>query len=565
MSKRIIKKIPTSIRIFFKKLRFIIVGLFFFILSNIIFFGITYIRLKTLNHNKLEYILQILKQENIDLENKKNQLIYIHDFYNKLFNNLNELTIRVNEEIILKYQNKNPYKGFSTRIKNHYDYNQNKIVLENEYIIKYRDIYIFELINFFIILLIYFFYFKNIKQIIKVEEKRQADFYLLKQLFEPFQNLELSSKNIFIEYYLEQYVKFNHKNHSFDLGGDYIYFCSIYLRKRKYIFFINADSMGKSLQGFVGTLILSTVLSAIIKRTKKRIIEKERYPETWLKYTALEIHEVFQTFLGFMMISAVIGLIDEENGLLYMMNFDHPLPIYINSNSYHFLNSKVHRKLGFPSSNIFMEIFRYPLSQNDIIIIGSDGKDEVLIEERNTINEDEYLSLNLLKEAEGNLSIFVQKLKNNYTLTDDLSLLKLVYKSKPNLAFINVEQEITHYNINQFIVDLNKSLFQLLKNKEYQKIIELFKEMIQVYPVNDELLYWYSYSCRKRKLYLEAIEIGERLLNFNKNHIKNYLQLIYCYKKINHQFRIDILIEELNEIINKPIKVYKIKKLLKIQ
>jgi hypothetical protein len=91
MSKRIIKKIPTSIRIFFKKLRFIIVGLFFFILSNIIFFVITYIRLKTLNHNKLEHILQILKQENIDLENKKNQLIYIHDFYNKLFNNLNEL------------------------------------------------------------------------------------------------------------------------------------------------------------------------------------------------------------------------------------------------------------------------------------------------------------------------------------------------------------------------------------------------------------------------------------------------------------------------------------------
>ena len=564
MSKKLINKKPTSIRIFFKKFRFILI-LIFFVLSNIIFFLISYIRLETLNRKKLGYILQILEQKNIDIENKKNQLIYIHNFYNQLFDNLNEVTIIINDKVILKYQYNNPYKGFSIRLKNHYEHNQNKIVLENVYILKYKDIYIFNLINFFIIILIYFFYFKNIKQIIKIEEKRQADFYLLKQLFEPFQNLELSSENIFIEYYLEQYAKFNYKNHSFDLGGDYIYFCRIYLRNRKYIFFINADSMGKSLQGLVGTLILSTILSAIIKRTKKRIIEKERYPETWLKYTALEIHEVFQTFFGFMMVSAVIGLIDEENGLLYMLNFDHPLPIYIKSNNYHFLYPKVHKKLGFPSLNISIEIFRHPLSQNDIIIIGSDGKDEVLIEEENTINEDENLSLNLLKEAKGNLSIFVNKLKSNYTLTDDLSLLKIAYKSEPNLPFIQLEQEITHSNINQFIADLNKSLFQLLKNKEYQKIINLFKEIIEVYPVNNELLYWYSYSCRKRKLYIEAIEVGERLLNFNKKHLKNYFQLIYCYKKINHQFRIDILIEELKEIIHKPIKIYKIKKLLKIQ
>ena len=563
MNHSFIKKI-VKINIFFKKYRFILIGLFFFVLSNIVFFLVSYIRLEILNQKKLEYVLKILEKENIDIENIKNQLIYIHDFYNQLFNNLNEFTIIINKTIILKYQYKNLSKGFSIKIKNNYDYNQNKIILENEYIIKYKDIYIFSFINIFIILLIYFFYNKNIKQILKIEEKRQADFYLLKQLFEPFQNLELSSENIFIEYYLEQYAKFNHKNHSFDLGGDYIYFCNIYLRKRKYIFFINADSMGKSFQGFVGTLILSTVLSAIIKRTKKRIIEKERYPETWLKYTALEIHEVFQTFSGFMMVSAVIGLIDEENGLMYMINFDHPQPIYINSNNYHFLSSKVHKKLGFPSPNISMEIFRYPLSQSDIIIIGSDGKDEFLIEEKNTINEDENLSFNLLKQAEGNLSIFVHKLKNNFTLMDDLSLLKIVYKSEPNLPFIQLEQEIIRSNINQYIADLNKSLLQLLKNKEYQRIIELYKEIIQVYPVNDELLYWYSYSCRKRKLYLEAIEVGERLLNFNKKHIKNYFQLIYCYKKINHQFRIDILIEELNEIIHKPIKIYKIKKLLKI-
>ncbi|GIX42139.1 MAG: hypothetical protein KatS3mg129_1872 [Leptospiraceae bacterium] len=320
--------------------------------------------------------------------------------------------------------------------------------------------------------------------------------------------------------------------------------------------------MGKSLQGLVGTIVLSSILSAILKRTEKRNIEKERFPETWLKYTSLEIHEVLETFQGFMMVSAIIGLLDIENGLLYFINFDHPKPIYIHKNHYRLIYSKIHKKLGFPKYNEIFEVTRIPLSREDIFIIGSDGKDEILI--NNTINEDENFSLQLLQKSEANIDIFINTLKNHYIIKDDISIIKIQYKSRPSFPLIVTEDEKSYNDYSSYIKNIKQILQELLQKKEYQTIIDLFKNLVEVYPVDDEILYWYSYSCRKIKRYLEAVEIGERLLNFNKNYIKNYFQLIYCYKKINHQYRINLLLEQLKEITKQSKYIHKIKILLTI-
>jgi predicted phosphoribosyltransferase len=82
--------------------------------------------------------------------------------------------------------------------------------------------------------------------------------------------------------------------------------------------------------------------------------------------------------------------------------------------------------------------------------------------------------------------------------------------------------------------------------------------MIQVYPENDELLYWYSYSCRKRKLYLEAREIGERLCNFNKKHIKNNLKNTLVVSLLRGGFIIGYQIAKKLSIPHFPLMVAKI-------
>lgn len=530
------------------KLNIILMILLF--LGNGLYFLANYYNIKDFNEKTNHFILSIFQNEPNE-ELIINNLLIITNYYKELFKNNINIIIYKNDKIFFKKSIKENHFGFNFVFKKSYIVNQNNIFIIQEYVIPYKEYTYFLIILIFILILLYIFYVKNLKQIILVEQHRQADYYLLNQLIEPFKLFSFQSNYLKIEYYLEQFIKFKYKNHFFEIGGDFIYIENIELRNRKFIFFVNADSMGKSLQGLVGTLVLSSILSAILKRTKKRNLEKERYPETWLKYTSLEIHEVFETFQGFMMISAIIGLIDENNGLLYFLNFDHPKPIYIHNNQYYFLESKIHKKLGFPKINEQFEVYRFPLLQNDLIFIGSDGKDEILV--NNKINEDEYFSLNLLKESNTNLNTFIEKLKNGFLIIDDISLIKIQYISIPE--YPNIDLEINFSNYKSYFEYTKQILFLLLKNKNYTTIIEAFKEIVDVFPFDDDILYWYSYACRKRKFYLEAVQIGERLLNFNKNHQKNYIQLIYCYTKINHVFRIEALIKEYEKILEKPFPI----------
>ncbi len=440
---------------------------------------------------------------------------------------------------------------FIISLKNHPDH----------YIKEYSIVFIFTILT---IVILYQMYSLQEIKLSQLKNKRKADLYLIYQLFQPFQKFLIHSQNFRTYSIVHQFFQFEFKEEFFQIGGDFIYLKEIYLRNRKFLFFINADAMGKSLLGFGGIIVLSSVLSAILKRTETIKTEQKRYPDTWLKYISMDIQEVLGGFEGFMMISCVIGLIDEENGFTYFINFDHPKPLQIRSNKeFNFLEYNNHNKLGFPSKIQTLQINRTYLQNQESFVAYSDGCIEIEMNEK--INENETLIIELLSKTSEDLSDFLSNLQKKGIIKDDISLLKIVYNKIPELTFIKDNKEIKiPFNESMFL-EIKKTILNLLKGKKYSEIVYNYGNWINDFPYDDDLLYILSVAYRKMKEYNLSIEIGERLLNFNMHYNKNYSNLIFCYLKNLNISRVDTLLAEFKKHFPKQSVVFenKIKKFFK--
>lgn len=540
------------------KLPFFFIGVF--VLSFLFFFIYKYHQ-----NQKTSNIIEKILLKNYDhlIKQKQN------------FDILLDSIVNINQDLFLveiKDADSNSiYKFENTTLESYYfilkwgkktNINQYNFIIKIYYKFYLKDLLFLIFINFLINAFIYIFLKK---QILKIISQRKADLYLIHQLFEPFQKFQFYFTNFKIHYIVKQLNTFEFNKNLFQIGGDYIYLKNITLRNRKYLFFINADAMGKSLQGLGGTIVLSSVLSAILKRTEKMKTELNKYPDTWLKYTSLEIQEVLETFEGFMMISAVMGLIDEENGFLYLLNFDHPKPIILNQNNeLIFIESKIHKKLGFPKENHFLQVHRSFLEQNDSILAYSDGCIELEINKK--INENETIIKEILLETLENISNLLTIIQKKGQIKDDISLIKIQYLNKiPQKKLFPYEQIPYIQNINDTILEIKKFIYDLVKQRKYTQIINQFQDFINSFPIDDELLYILSYSYRKIKKWELSIEIGERLLNFNSNYKKNYYNLIYCYARIANFNRMETLILEFQKHFPEETNTFqsKIKKFLK--
>ena len=86
----------------------------------------------------------------------------------------------------------------------------------------------------------------------------------------------------------------------------------IMLRGKKYTNYLNADAMGKSMQGAGGVLVLGAVFQSIIQRTNNIVGQNEVSPEVWIKNAFKELHKIFESFEGSMLISLIFGLIESR-------------------------------------------------------------------------------------------------------------------------------------------------------------------------------------------------------------------------------------------------------------
>lgn len=278
-------------------------------------------------------------------------------------------------------------------------------------------------------------YLTNVLDKVKNLKKSQdGDYFLLSLLIEPLSEINFQSKNVKMDFLIKQKKRFVFRKNKGEIGGDINVCHSISLGGKNYIVFINADAMGKSLQGAGGTLVFGSVFKSIIERTRVGM-EGWLTPEMWISNTFIEIHKVFETFSGMMLVSGVFCLLEEETGKLYYMISDHPNIVLYRDKKASFVESnKNYPKLGvgfLEQMEIYIDAIQ--LKIGDCIIIGSDGKDDVLLGLNESgfpnINSDGNLFLTHVENADGELLKIYKEILKIGKQYDDISMIKLELKS----------------------------------------------------------------------------------------------------------------------------------------
>lgn len=274
---------------------------------------------------------------------------------------------------------------------------------------------------------------RSLNEIRELKETQDGDYFLTSLLLKPLNEMKANSVSVRIDYILKQKKNFRFKKFTSEIGGDICSSNTIILNQKKYIVFINGDAMGKSIQGAGGAIVIGTAFKTIITRTQQHT-ENTITPEKWLEDVFYELQNIFISFDGTMLVSAIFGLIDDEIGLLHYINSEHPYMVLYRDKKASFIDDKemVTRKIGF---TIPMEqtslVQSFWMQHLDSIIIGSDGRDDLAISTNSkgqrVINENEKLFLNVVEQADGDLNEIQKKLSELGEITDDLSLMKFYY------------------------------------------------------------------------------------------------------------------------------------------
>lgn len=377
---------------------------------------------------------------------------------------------------------------------------------------------------------------KSLKEIENLKEKQDGDYFLTSLLVKPLNSNEIQdSTNIKVDFILKQYKNFKFKKWESEIGGDFCTAKKIQLRNKTYSFIVNADAMGKSIQGAGGSLILGSVLKAIVERTNYQEEVKELAPEKWLKYTFVELHKVFEALDGAMLISILMLLIDDESGFLYFMNAEHPdLILYRDSKASFIKPKKYLKKLGVYAEGL-LNISTFQLIPGDILILGSDGKDDIVIgkseDGSRKINFDETLFLKITEESKGELNSIYNNLKERGEFIDDLSIIRIEYT--PDTSLFNKKVSISSTYKDDFL-KVKKTIENIIKNKDSLLVEEAFKtlkELKQKHPENiliKQLLYKLFVLENKTT---EAILTLEDILKFDPSQEKVLYRLIKLLKR----------------------------------
>lgn len=272
------------------------------------------------------------------------------------------------------------------------------------------------------------------REIEALHQKQEADYLLMSYLLDPFQSNRCGDLRYQTKVFSRPFRKFNYKGKTGYLGGDLSVIEDVILyynnELQNHIFFINADAMGKSMQGAGGALVLGATIRAYLTELSSNSA-RQIQPEDALRSLYETLQQVFLTFNGSMAISCVAGFIHKNSGELFFFNAEHPFPIIYRGGKAGFIGeSVILRKVGFENPVEFY-CHRYLLSPGDIFMVGSDGKDDIVIPQESgepQINFDETLFLRSVEKAKGDPLALAQRIKETGSFMDDFSLLYINYK-----------------------------------------------------------------------------------------------------------------------------------------
>lgn len=398
---------------------------------------------------------------------------------------------------------------------------------------------------------------ETLSEMQKMQEKQDGDYFLTSLLIKPLKGSFAKSETVSIKIFERQMKQFQFRNKQSEIGGDLTVSDSIHLMGKKYTVFLNADAMGKSIQGAGGALVMGTVFKSIITRTQKLRYMQDRHPERWLKECFQEVHNVFISFDGHMLLSAILGLVDEETGTLYYINAEHPWIVLYRDGVASFLeNEHSLRKIGFTEmSGDEVVIQIYPLRPGDVLILGSDGRDDLFVGHsggNRMINDDETVFLRHVTEGGGDLAEICRVMMLFGELTDDLSLMRISFleevafaakeTTKNNVYYQMLGEGIQSYRDGEW----NNAIYALelalesepddlyclrelsklyMKSKDYEKAIILANRYLQLNPGDTDFLFYIAYAHKQKRDFVLATEYAERLRYRDPKNFNNLLLL----------------------------------------
>ncbi|MBW0434242.1 SpoIIE family protein phosphatase [Leptospira yasudae] len=434
---------------------------------------------------------------------------------------------------------------------------------------------------------------ENMEQIQNLKEKQDGDYFLTSLLLDPLIAKKTENGPVKIDFALNQYKKFVFREKEYELGGDYLSAYDLTLQGKKFKAFINGDAMGKSIQGAGGALVLGAVYNSVIIRSKMDPDSADRSPERWLKDCFTDLQKVFETFDGSMLVSAVLGLVEEETGTLYYLNIEHPWLILFRDGKASFIDPETHfYKLGVGGINAQVYVRLFQMKPGDRIFCGSDGKDDLILDEsadgKRKINEDETEFLRRVEEAKGELSEIENLLLSVGSFSDDYSLLSIEYNGKgsrsgtgdrfsrakraalsKDFAGALKEYENSENEISDSPEELKLLARLLEKSGDIGGALENANRALYLDPVDHELLLYSSllakreYSKSKNAdLLKKAEESSERFRLRFPNHVKNLIHLADIYRLQGNRSRAKYLIERAAELEPNNERVLELQKLI---
>jgi PAS domain S-box-containing protein len=375
----------------------------------------------------------------------------------------------------------------------------------------------------------------------EMKKNQDGDYFLTSLLLDQLSGNFARSDLLSIKTVTVQKKKFTFRKWVKEIGGDICYTRNVSLRGSPGVLFLNADAMGKSIQGAGGALVLGAVMQSIISRIKFSSFEQSLYPEQFIRNTFQELQRVFESFNGSMMVSMVLGLIDEKTGMMYYINSEHPWTVLYRNGSASFIEDRLTlRKLGVdPAYSDEFRVKTFKMLPGDVIITGSDGRDDFLVHDGrggSVLNEDERLFLSLVDEARGDVDSIRQLILSLGELTDDLSMIGITrIDQEPGPAALSAELDaimgevkkleesgdiegalercIQGRELDQRCAPLVKRHGRLLlRLKSYAEAIPVLRAYAEMHPEETVALFHYSVALRRNGMVKKSAEIAERII-----------------------------------------------------
>lgn len=429
------------------------------------------------------------------------------------------------------------------------------------------------------------------KELQDLKTQQDGDYFLTSLLLKPLFTNEVQSERVKIEFFLSQKKKFVFRKREAEIGGDVCIAHSLSMKGKPFVVFVNGDAMGKSLQGAGGALVMGAVFNAFVARIKNNSDSQNYSPEKWLKECYDELHDIFVSFDGSMMISAVIGAFDEINGTLYYFNAEHPFSVLYRAGKASFIESELLvRKIGTIGLDKGAMIKTFCLCPGDGVIFGSDGRDDLSLGNDpetglKIVNEDETLFLKVVERAGGSLKPIVDELKRTGELTDDLSLLKIHYL--PN--------EKSNYTVSQKFIELKSKAKKALDSEHYDSALDYYQQALEIvndlqcfeslvsllkktgreekelfwlekaclcYPSHDTFLYRAALLLKKQKNYQKSLEYSERFAVYYPEHLNNLIILADSCRILKRYGQCEEFLKKAETLDSKNENILKLKAIL---